>query len=245
MDADILLVPQSSGEPRKEFPCEVAGIGSVGDILAAKIVIEDSAGGCFVDVWEAKIHAVAFDGAGHATDEDYGAIRFLPFDDPDVRQRVVHLVISIVVPCVVEEDEVAGTGDRSPVECALLFYVRMDDLHTIRIGIARLTVIQIDAVFEEDGPGDAGTVVGDASTVALNRFGAHKFGRCPHDRAPARHALDGLTTGSLCRQRCARALSRLRGTAHERHDCDGGHDEEESHRPHRTLTNRPWAVSRS
>ena len=75
-----------------------------------------------MDVWEAEIHAVAFDGAGHATDEDYGAIRFLPLDDPDVRQRVVDLAISVVVPCVVEEDEVAGTDDRPLVECALLLY---------------------------------------------------------------------------------------------------------------------------
>jgi len=39
-----------SGELRKELPREVAGIGWVDDILAAKIVIEDSALGCFVDV---------------------------------------------------------------------------------------------------------------------------------------------------------------------------------------------------
>jgi hypothetical protein len=50
MDADAVLASHSSGELRKEFPCEVAGIGSVADILAAKIVVEDSAVGCFVDV---------------------------------------------------------------------------------------------------------------------------------------------------------------------------------------------------
>ena len=147
-----------------------------------------------MDVWEAEIHAVAFDGTGHATDEDHRAIRFLPLDDSDVHQRVVDLAISVVVPCVVEEDEVAGTGDRPLVECALLRYVRMDDLNTIRIGIARFTVIQINAVFEEDGSGDAGAVVGDASTVALNRFGAYEFGRCPSDGAPAWRALYGSTT---------------------------------------------------
>jgi hypothetical protein len=97
----------------------------------------------------------------------------------------------------------------------------MDDLNTIRVGIARFTVIQIDAVFEEDGSGDAGAVVGDASTVALNRFGAHKFCRCPYNCAPAWRAFDGSTTGALCR---------LRGTTDERHDRNRGHDEEESHR---------------
>jgi len=195
----VPLVSHPSGELGKEFPCEVAGIGSVGDILAAKIVVEDSSGGCFVNVWEAEIHAVAFDSAGHTADEDHGAIRFLPLDDPDVGQRVVDLAISIVVPCVVEKDEVAGMRDRSLVECALFFYVRMDDPDTIRIGIARGTVIKIDPVFEEDSSGDARAVVSDASAIALNRFGAHEFGRCPNDRVSTQSWLGGSTTGALYR----------------------------------------------
>ena len=198
-----------------------------------------------MDVWEGEIHVVAVDGAGHATDEDYGAIRLLPFDNPDVRQRVVHLAIPIEVPRVVKKHEVAGMDNRSLVELALLPYVRMNEAYAIRFGIPCAAVVQIDAVFEEDGSGDTGAVVGDASAVALNRFGAHEFGRCPHDRAPARHALDGSTTGTRLRCRWAKTFDRWRGTAHERHDCDSGHDEKESHRPHRTLTNRPWAVSRS
>lgn len=75
----------------------------------------------------------------------------------------------------------------------------MDDPDTIRVGIARVAVVQIDAVFEEDSTGDAGAVVGDASSVALDRFGAHKVCRCPYDRATAGHPFDGSTTGSLCR----------------------------------------------
>lgn len=35
------------------------------------------------------------------------------------------------------------------------------------------------------------------------------------------------------------------GAADERHERDSRHDEEESHRVHRTLTNRPCAISRS
>jgi hypothetical protein len=75
----------------------------------------------------------------------------------------------------------------------------MDDPDTIRIGIARFTVVQIDPVFEEDGSGDARAVVSDASAIALNRFGAHECGRCPHDCAPARRWLGGSTTGALYR----------------------------------------------
>ena len=43
----------------------------------------------------------------------------------------------------------------------------------------------------------------------------------------------------------ARVLDLWCGAAYERDHCDRGCDEEQSHRVHRTLTNRPWAVSRS
>ena len=241
----ILLVPHPSSELRKQLPREVAGIGWVDDILAAEIVVEDPVVGGFVDVGQAEIHVVAFDGACHATDEDYGAIRLLPLDDSDVRQWVIHLAIPVVVPCIIEEDEIAGVDNRSLVERALLPYVGMDDPDAVDVRVARFTAIEVDSVFEKNRPGHPGAVIGDASAVALNRFGANEFGRCPHDRAPARPLLDGSTTGARFRCRSARVFRRRRGTAHERHDCDSGHDEEESHRPHRTLTNRPWAVSRS
>ena len=45
-----------SGELREQFAREVAGIGWVDGALAAKIVVEDSAIGGFVDVWQAEIH---------------------------------------------------------------------------------------------------------------------------------------------------------------------------------------------
>jgi hypothetical protein len=199
MDADAVLASHSSGELRKEFPCEVGGIGSVADMLAAKIVVEDSAVGCFVDVWKAEIHAVAFDGAGHATDEDHSAIRFLLLDDPDVRQWVVYLAVSIVVPCVVEEDEVAGIGDRSPVEPTLLSYVRMDDPDAVSVRVAQFTVIEVDSVFEEDCAGHSGAVVGDVPAVALNRCGTHELDRCLHNRGSAQRELDGSTTGARFR----------------------------------------------
>jgi hypothetical protein len=100
-------------------------------------------------------------------------------------------------------------------------------------------------VFEKNRAGHSGTVVGDASSVALNGFCAHESGRRPHNRGPARREFDGSTTGAHLRCRCTRAPDRWCGTAHERYDRDSSYDEEDSHRPHRTLTNRPWAISRS
>jgi hypothetical protein len=139
-----------SGELRKELPREVVGIGRVDGIFAAKIVVEDSAIGSFVDVGQAEIHAVAFHGTGHAADEDYGAVRLLPLDDPDVRQQVVHLAIPIVVPCIVEEDEIAWVSDRPLVECALLLYVRIDKADAICFRIALVAAVQIDPVFDKN-----------------------------------------------------------------------------------------------
>jgi hypothetical protein len=192
------LLTHPSGELGKKLPREVVGIVRVDGILAAKIVVEDSAIGGFVDVGPAEIHVIAFDGAGYATDEDHRAIRLLSLDDSDVRQRVVYLAISIEVPCVVEEDEVAGVGGWSLVERALLPYVGMDEADAICFRIARAAAIQIDPMFEKHCTGYARAVIGDAPAVALNRFGAYECGRCLHDRAPGRRTLDGSTTGALC-----------------------------------------------
>ena len=194
MFTSLLAYPR--GELCKEFPREVAGIGWVDGIFAAKIVIEDSAIGGFVDVGQTEIHVVAFDGAGHPADEDHGAIRLLQLDDSDVRQRVVHLTISVVVPCIVEENKVAWVGDRSLVERAVFPYVRMDDPDAIGARVDRFTVIEIDPVFEKNRSSHPRTVVGDAPAVTVHRFGAYESDRCLYDRAPDRRAFDGPTTGA-------------------------------------------------
>ena len=193
------LASQPSGELGKQLPRKVAGIGRVGGILTSKIVVEDSPVGGLVNVREAEIHPVAFDGTDHSTDEDHRAILLLPLDDADVRQRIVHLAISVVVPCVVKEDQVAGMGDRPLVELTLLLNMRMDDSDAIGIRVNRVSVVEVDPVFEKHCTGHSRAVVIDAPAVAFNRFGAYEFGRCPCDRAPARHALDGSATGAFRR----------------------------------------------
>jgi hypothetical protein len=167
-------------------------------MLAAKVVVEDSAVSGFVDVGQTEVHMVAFDGVCHATDEDDCAIRFLPLNDPDVRQRVVHLAVSVVVPCIIEENQIAGVGDRSPVEPALLPDVGMNDPDAVGVRGDGLSVIEIDPVFEEHRTGHPCAIIGDVPTVAFNRGGAYELGCGPHDRIPARRSLDGWATGALC-----------------------------------------------
>lgn len=176
MDADALLVSDPSGKFRKKFTREVVGIGWVDGILAAKIVVEDSAIGGLVHVREGEIHMVPFDGAGHATDEDHRAVRFLPFHDSDVRQGVVHLAISVEVPGVVEKYEVAWMDHRSLVECTLLPYVCMDDSNAVGVRVAGSALIEIDSVFEINGASHSGTVVGDAAAVHIDGAGSDELG---------------------------------------------------------------------
>lgn len=204
-------------------------IGWVADPFPPDVVVQHAPFGGFVDVRQGEIHAVALDGAGYATDEEHGAVRFLSLDDSNVRQRVVHLAIPVVVPCIVEEDEIARVGDRSLVECALLLYVRMDEADSIYLMIAFAAAVQIDPVSEKHRTGHPRAIISDTPAVALNRFGTDQFRRCLHDRGPARCRFDGATTGACARCRCARTFDRLRGATYERHDGDSGCDEEQSH----------------
>ena len=202
-----LLVHHPSGELRKQLPREIASFDWVADMFAAKIVVENSAVDGLVDMGQAEIHVIACNGTGHTTDEDHGAIRFLPFDDADVRERIVHLTVPVVVPCIVEEDEIARVDNRSLVKRALLPYVLMDDPDAVGVRIARFAVIKVDPMFEKHRPCHPGAVIGDASAVALNRVGAYEFGRCSHDRFPARCAFDRSTARLRVRCRCARAFA--------------------------------------
>ena len=167
-------------------------------MLAAKVVVEDSTVSGFVDVGKTEVHMVAFDGVSHATDEDDCAIRFLPLNNPDVRQRVVHLAISVVVPCIIEENQIAGVGVRSPVEPALLLDVCMNDPDAVGVRGDGLSVIEIDPVFEKHCTGHPCAIIGDVPPVAFNRGGAYELGCCPHDRIPVRGAVDGSATEALC-----------------------------------------------
>ena len=203
----------------------MAGIGWVAGLFPPDVVVEDAPVDGPVDVGQAEIHVVAFNGAGYTADEDHCAIGILAFDNPYVRQRIIYLAITVVVPCVVEEDEIAWVSDRSLVECALLLYVRIDEADAICFRIALAVAVQIDAVSEKHRTSHPCAIVRDAPTIALDRFGADQFGCCLDDRATARRALDGLATGTLYRERRARTFD-LRGTAYERHGGDSGRDEE-------------------
>ena len=195
----FFLALDSSGELGKKLPCEVAGVGRVDGVLAAEIVVEDFAVGGFMDVGEGEVHAVALDRAGHAADKEDGAIGLLPFDDPDVRQRIVHPAVPVVVPGVVEKDEIAWIDDGPSMEAAVLTHMGIDEPDSIGLGIARATVVEIDTVLQEDGAGDAGAVVGDRAAVDLKGAGSDELGGGADDGGSIGVGIVSLATGlSVC-----------------------------------------------
>ena len=223
----------------EEFTGEVAHIVRIGREFAPHVVIQHTAISGFVDVGQGEIHAITFDGVGDATDEDHRAVRLHSLHDAHMGKRIVQHPVAVEVPRIVKKHEVAGMDDRSLVEGAVLAHMSIDEPDPVGCRVFGSALVQINAVFEEDGAGDAGAIIGDTAAFALNGPGADEFGRGAHDRVSAWRRDDGSAAGACVRKRSARKLDGRRGTAYERHQRDGCHDEKDSHRSHRTLTNRP------
>lgn len=134
-----------------------------------------------MDLRVPEVHAVPLDGVGDAADEHHRAVRFDPFDDADVGERVIPFSISVKVPGVVKKHQVSGLGCRPLVNDAVPAHMVINEPDAVGIGIAGVGVIEIDAVLQEDRACDAGTVVGDLSAVARDRRRAHECGRRLHD----------------------------------------------------------------
>jgi len=138
-----------------------------------------------MDMWMPEIHAVSMDRGGNAANEYDCAVRLDPLDNADVGQRIIQFSISVEVPGVVEEHQVAGMDVWPPVDCALLSYMVVNKPDAVGLGIAGVSVVEIDAVLQEDGACDTGAVVGDLSVRACDRGRAHERGRRLYDRRSA------------------------------------------------------------
>lgn len=206
--------------------------------LAPDVVVENTAVGGLMDQRVSEVHAVPLDGVGDAADEDHCAVRFDPFDDADVGERVIPFSISVEVPGVVKKHQVSGLGCRPLVDDALSAYMVINEPDAVCIGIIGVGVIEIDAVLQEDGACDTGAVVGDPSAFARDRRRTYEGGRRPYDRRSAGARQAGWATGAVCRDRHLRRLVRhgsLRGfyrwccAADQGDNGDGPYDEKESH----------------
>ena len=156
---------------------------------------------------------VPFDGAGHAADEDDGAVRVLPLDDSDMRQGIVHLAIPVEVPGVVEKHEVTWINHGSLVERALLPYVCMDDPDPVSVRVAGAALIEIDSMLEINGASDSGTVVGDAAAVHVDGAGSDELGCGADDGGSTGCGFHSLAAVVVIRVDSLRAISGNAGAA--------------------------------
>lgn len=138
-------------------------------MFSSYVIVQHASVGGLMDMRLVQIQAIALDCVGDATDEDHGAVRFHPFDDSHMRQRIVHLAVSVEIPRVIEKHEIAWTDVRSSMKDAMLPHVVVDEPDAVSLRIIKISTIQIDAVLKEDGSGDSCTVIGDTFALACNR----------------------------------------------------------------------------
>jgi len=88
-----------------------------------------------MQVGKGQIHMVSLDRAGYAADKDDGPVRVLPLHDADVGQGVVDDTVSVVIPGIVEKDQVAGAHRRSLVKLAMPTDVMVNQPDAVRLRI--------------------------------------------------------------------------------------------------------------
>lgn len=170
---------------RKQLTGQTGHVIGTGRKFPSYVVVEHTALGGLMDMRLLQVHAVALDCAGDAADEDHGAIRFQPLDDAHMGQGIVHLAVSVEIPRVIEKYEITGTDVRLSMKDAMLTHMVVDKSDTIPFWITESSIIQIDTMFQEDGPGNPGTVIGDTFTLACNSPRADQFSRRFDDSQPS------------------------------------------------------------
>ncbi len=145
----------------KEFPGQPIRFLWVRGKFPSNIIVEHAPLSSFVDMGPVQIHPVALNRSRDAADKDHRTVRLQLFDDTDVGKRVVELTISVEIPRVIKEDQVAGVGNRSLMDHAMPLDVRVDQFDSVGPWIIRGIAVEINPMLQEDGSRDAGTVIGD------------------------------------------------------------------------------------
>jgi hypothetical protein len=158
----------------KELASQICGIGGIVQVFPPDIVIQNPSADGAMDMREGEVHPMTLDGAGHTADKNDRAVPVLSFYDSDVGQRVVHETVVIVIPGIVEKDQVSRTNQRSLMEFALQADVMVDEPDAIRFGLGGTAGIEINAMSEKNGARHAGAVIRNAFAIGLD-------GRCSHE----------------------------------------------------------------
>lgn len=119
-----------------------------------------------MDMWPAQVHPIALNRTRDTANKHDRPIRLRLFDHPDMCKRVVELAVSVEVPCIIKEHQVAGVRDRSLVKCAVSLDVRIDQFDPVGSWVTGGIAVEINPVLQEDGARDAGAVIGNLLALA-------------------------------------------------------------------------------
>ena len=163
-------------------------------MFPAHVVIEQAAVGGAVNMRVGHVHPVSLDRSGHAADKDNRAVALHPLYDSHMGQGIVDEAVSVVVPGIVEEHQIAGLHDRTAVELSVFAQMVVDQPHAVGPRVAASSFKQIDPVGEVDGSGHSGTIVRDTAALALDGSRADQVDGRLDDRLFARIGLGRAAT---------------------------------------------------
>lgn len=175
------LEPGPCPEAGKKLPGEITGVDRIVAVFSSEIIVQNVTFGREVHVREPQVHAVPLDRVGDAADKHDGPVRFLPFDNSHMGERIVDDAIAVVVPRVIEEDQISRLHSGPLMKRSVLADMVVNEPYTVRLRIMPLAVVEIDAVCEKNRPGHARAVVGNSPPVDLNGGGPYELGGSPND----------------------------------------------------------------
>ncbi len=175
------LEPGPGPEARKKLTGEIAGVDRIVAVFSSEIIIQNVTFGREVYVRKAQVHAVPFNRVGDAADKHDGPVRFLPFDNSHMGERIVDDAIAVVVPRVIEEDQISRLYSGPIMKRPVVADMAVNEPYTVRLRIMPFAIVQIDAVCEKNRPGHARAVVSNSPPVDLNGCGSYELGGSPND----------------------------------------------------------------
>ena len=182
-------------EPGKQFTGEVGGSDGIVGIPSPNVIIQQSVFRISMNMGQTQVHAVSLDGICDPTDKRDRSVCILLFDNPDMGQVIIRFPVSIVIPCVVEENQIAGTDDGSVMQRPVLLNVVMNHANAVGTWIDGTAFIEVNPISQKNGPSDARAIVLDPASVDLDRTGPHEMRGTIGDRGPADGGTAGLAAG--------------------------------------------------
>ena len=116
-----------TAEGGEQLPCQIGGVGRIPKIFPTDMVVENASLRCPMDMRKREVHAIALNRPGDSANKDHRTVRLLPLNDSHVGQGIIDEPVTVVIPSIVEEDEISRTSDGSLVHFAMPPNVMLDE----------------------------------------------------------------------------------------------------------------------